>query len=114
MSKREAIDYLKLCSNYYANYEDGTCMESCEYYNHNECPVVYVNGLITELKEQLALTEKALALAVETMRYELGEEAIKNLYKDAMENLKDNLNMRFDTEMCDWYKTKAKEIMKNE
>lgn len=68
MSKRETLDYLKLCSNYYSNNEDGCCMESCEYYNHDECPVVYVNGLITELEEKLALTEKALELACKELR----------------------------------------------
>ena len=65
---------------------------------------------IYELEQKLSHTEKALALAVETMRYELGREAIKNLYKDAIKNLKDNLNMKFDTEMCEWFIEQAKEM----
>ena len=95
MSKRETLDYLKLCSNYYSSWEDGTCMESCEYYNHNECPVVYVNGLITELKEQLALTEKALELAC-----------------DACYGYTDDL-MTIETRK-NYFKTKAKEIKDSE
>lgn len=67
-----------------------------------------------KLKKQLAITEKSLELAVETMRYELGREAIKNLYKDAIKNLKDNLNMKFDTEMCEWFIEQAKEMLDNE
>lgn len=56
MSK-ERLDYQKLCPNHYSNYEDGCCMESCEFYNRNECPVVYVNGLIADLKAKLAEKE---------------------------------------------------------
>lgn len=69
---------------------------------------------VERLEKQLAITEKALELAVETMRYELGREAIKNLYKDAIKNLKDNLNMKFDTEMCEWFIEQAKEMLENE
>lgn len=53
MSK-ESLDYQKLCSNYYSSWEEGCCMESCEFYNHNECPVVYVKGLIADLETKLA------------------------------------------------------------
>ena len=69
---------------------------------------------VERLEKQLAITKKALELAVETMRYELGREAIKNLYKDAIKNLKDNLNMKFDTEMCEWFIKQAKEMLENE
>ena len=57
MSK-ESLDYKKLCSNYYSSWEEGCCMESCEFYNHDECPVVYVNGLIANLEAKLAESEK--------------------------------------------------------
>ena len=62
---------------------------------------------------QISVLEKALELAVETMRYELGREAIKNLYKDAMNNLKDNLNMKVDKGMCEWYIEQAQKEIKN-
>ena len=42
------MDYTKICSNFYSDYEDGCCMEACEFYNHNECPVQYVKGLLEE------------------------------------------------------------------
>lgn len=57
MSK-ESLDYQKLCLNYYSSWEEGCCMESCEFYNHNECPVVYVNGLIADLEAKLAESEE--------------------------------------------------------
>lgn len=59
MSK-ESLDYQKLCSNYYSSWEEGCCMESCEFYNHNECPVVYVNGLIADLEAKLAEKDRAI------------------------------------------------------
>ena len=67
-----------------------------------------------KLVRENKILAKALELAVETMRYELGREAIKNLYKDAIKNLKDNLNMKFDTEMCEWFIEQAKEMLENE
>ena len=69
---------------------------------------------ISDLQHRLEVADKALELAVETMRYELGREAIKNLYKDTIKNLKDNLNMKFDTEMCEWFIEQAKEMLGNE
>jgi chromosome segregation ATPase len=60
MSK-EILDYQKLCSNYYSSWEEGCCMESCEFYNHNECPVVYVNGLLEERDKTIADLEAKLA-----------------------------------------------------
>lgn len=60
MSK-ESLDYQKLCSNYYSSWEEGCCMESCEFYNHNECPVVYVNGLLEERDKTIADLEAKLA-----------------------------------------------------
>lgn len=100
MSKRETLDYLKLCSNYYSSWEDGTCMESCEYYNHNECPVVYVNGLITELKEQLALTKKALELACEEMIEDLQFDSEDDRHYTLQENI-------------EYFKTMAKKEIKD-
>lgn len=64
MSK-ERLDYQKLCPNHYSNYEDGCCMESCEIYNHDECPVVYVNELISDLEAKLAESEKHNAWVLE-------------------------------------------------
>ena len=66
MSK-ETLDYLKLCPNYYTNWEDGCCMENCTFNDLDECPIHYVNGLLEEkdqriadLEAKLTLTEKAL------------------------------------------------------
>lgn len=61
----ESLDYQKLCSNYYLSYEDGCCMESCEFYNHNECPVVYVNGLLEKKDDKIAELETEIADAEE-------------------------------------------------
>lgn len=66
------------------------------------------------LQDQLALTEKALELTVETMRYGLSRVTIKHLYSVAMKNLKDNLNRKVDTWIVEWFKEQAKEMMKSE
>lgn len=100
MSKRETLDYLKLCSNYYSSWEDGCCMESCEYYNHNECPVVYVNGLITELEEQLAITKKALELSCEEMIEDLQFDSEDDRHYTLQENI-------------EYFKTMAKKEIKD-
>lgn len=86
-----SLDYQKLCSNYYSSYEDGCCMESCEFYNHNECPVVYVNGLLEKKDEEIALTEKSLKIAVNIANQ-------KSAHLWTIEEIK----------------TKAKEMMKSE
>lgn len=67
---------------------------------------------IADIQHRLDVAEKALELACETMRYELGRESIKNLYKDAMKNLKNNLNMKTDKEMCKWYLEQAESELK--
>lgn len=69
---------------------------------------------VSELTSKLILIKKALALAVETLRFELGREAIKNLYKDALQNLSNNLNMKFDEEMSEWFIKQAEEVMRDE
>lgn len=69
---------------------------------------------IADLQHRLEVAEKALEMACETMRYELGRESIKNLYKDAMKNLKNNLNMKIDKEMCQWYLEQAEKELKGE
>ena len=60
LKNTSCLDYSKLCSNYLCNYEDGCCMESCEFYNHNECPVVYVNGLLGGKDKTIADLEAKL------------------------------------------------------
>lgn len=55
------LDYSKLCSNYICNHNDGCCMESCEFYNHDECPVVYVNCLLGEKDKTISDLESKLA-----------------------------------------------------
>ena len=95
MSK-ESLDYKKLCSNYYSSWEEGCCMESCEFYNHDECPVVYVNGLISDLETKLEITEKALEL----LKYQ------PNYYRFVNENT--------ETIDVDLAISKAKEMMKSE
>lgn len=79
-----------------------------------DCDLQTAYAYIKGQQDKITIIEKALELAVETMRYELGREAIKNLYKDAMSNLKDNLNMRVDKEMCEWYIAQAQKELKNE
>jgi hypothetical protein len=69
---------------------------------------------ISDLQHRLDVAKKALELACETMRYELGRESIKNLYKDAMKNLKNNLNMEIDKGMCQWYLEQAEKELKGE
>lgn len=69
---------------------------------------------IADLQHRLDVAEKALELACETMRYELGRDAIKNLYKDAMKNLKESLNMKTDKEICQWYLEQAEKELKGE
>ena len=79
MSKK-SLDYEKLCCNYYSSWEDGCCMESCEYYNHNECPITYVKELLAEKDQKIATLEQQLA----TMKKAL-ELALKDAYYDALE-----------------------------
>lgn len=104
MSK-ESLDYQKLCSNYYSSWEEGCCMESCEFYNHNECPVVYVNGLLEERDKTIADLEAKLAeseknVQVEEMLKNYGKEEIKKLHKRINEiverdkNIVENLNQQ--------------------
>ena len=69
---------------------------------------------ISDLQHRLDVAEIALELACETMRYELGRDAIKNLYKDAIKNLKENLNMKTDKEMSQWYLEQAERELKGE
>lgn len=69
---------------------------------------------VADLQYRLSVAEKALELACETMRYELGRDAIKNLYNDAIKNLKDNLNMKTDKEICQWYLEQAEKALKGE
>ena len=69
---------------------------------------------IANLQHRLDVAEIALELACETMRYELGRDAIKNLYKDAIKNLKENLNMKTDKEMSQWYLEQAERELKGE
>ena len=69
---------------------------------------------LADLQHRLDVAEKALELAIETMRYELGRDAIKNLYKDAIKNLKENLNMKTDKEMSQWYLEQAESELKGE
>lgn len=69
---------------------------------------------IADLQHRLDVAEKALELAIETMRYELGRDAIKNLYKDAMKNLKENPNIKIDKEMCQWFLGQAEKEVKGE
>lgn len=68
---------------------------------------------IRDLKQKLAAMKKALELAVETLRYEWGRDAIKELYKQAIENLEDG-NLGFDTKMAEWFEEQAKEMLKDD
>ncbi len=68
MSK-ESLDYSILCPNYYSSWEDGCCMENCEVYHRDECPIVYVNGLLSEKDEEIKILNKALELTNEHITF---------------------------------------------
>lgn len=109
------FDYLKLCPNYYTDWEEGCCMENCTLNDINECPIHYVKGLLEEKDkeitqrlviqekdylEQLALTEKALELACDCFYNNFGK-ALEpycecNISSEAMQK---------------HFKTKAEEMM---
>lgn len=79
-------------------------MESCEFYNHDECPVVYVNGLLEKKDEEIALTEKALELAVEEL--DDAKDMLRECGKKEWAGL---LNTSVD-----YFKAKSKEIVDND
>ena len=62
MSK-ESLDYSILCPNYYANWEEGCCMENCTHNDLNQCPIHYVKGLLDDKDQQIKILQKALELA---------------------------------------------------
>lgn len=129
------IDYTQICPEFYTNYEDGCCMENCIYNDLDECPIHYVKGLLDEkdkaienwqtmyesvmqtcgndakeikrIQDQLALTEKALKLACE----ELGcccDYCSYSAKPDCP------IEVICTDEAINYFKTKAKEIMKSE
>ena len=64
------------------------------------------------LNEENKILKKALELAIETMNYEIGADAIINLYKLAMKNLKENLpNAKVNEKVWDFYIEQAKESL---
>lgn len=106
MSK-ESLDYLKLCPNYYTNWEDGCCMENCTYNSLDECPIHYVNGLLEEKDETTKTLEKALELACKEITGSCEYCSYKTRIECPVEaNCLD--------EKINYFKTKAKEMMKSE
>ena len=47
------LDYLKLCPNYYTDWEEGCCMENCTFNDLNECPIHYVKSLLEEKDKEI-------------------------------------------------------------
>jgi hypothetical protein len=64
------LDYTKICSDFYSNSEDGCCFECCEFLNHDECPVGYVQGLLEE-KDTVIEELKEWNIKVETEHEEM-------------------------------------------
>lgn len=134
----ESLDYLKLCPNYYTNWEDGCCMESCAINDMSECPIHYVKGLLAEkdkaienwqtmyasvmhtchndkeeierLREQIALTEKALELVCERVKY-FEEMQDKEMGFSEFFGYDSDYDLKAIIEQ---YKEYAKEMMKSE
>lgn len=79
MSK-ESLDYEKLCCNYYSSWEDGCCMESCEHYHRDECPIIYVKELLAKKDDKISTIEKQLATMEKAMenaiipKFKIGQE----------------------------------------
>lgn len=120
------FDYLKVCPNYYSNWEDGCCMENCTFNDLDECPIHYVKGLLEEKDKAIANWETMYKSVVQTcgndekeikrLREQLAltEKAIIVAYK---EHKKDSTPSNWiyhisKEEYLDYIKTKAKE-MKN-
>lgn len=61
MSK-ESLDYSILCPNYYTNWEDGCCMESCTFNDLDQCPIHYVKGLLEDKDQQIEILQKGLGI----------------------------------------------------
>lgn len=84
-------------------------MENCEYYNHDECPVVYVNGLLSEREDKIAVLEKALELACED---------INSLYRKNELKAQTKLVLTMQPfgfmNLKEHFKKQAKEMMKSE
>ena len=62
MSKK-SLDYSILCPNYYTNWEEGCCMETCTHNDLDLCPIHYVKGLLEDKDQQIKILQKALELA---------------------------------------------------
>ena len=82
---KESLDYLKLCPNYYTDWEDGCCMENCTFNDLDQCPIHYVKRLLAEKEEQLEYFAK---------RDEEQENNLKNkqsFVKNVLRSIKRNL-----------------------
>lgn len=106
MSK-ETLDYSKLCPNYYTSWEDGCCMETCTFNDLDECPIRYVEGLLEEKNKKIADLEAKLEITKKAL-----ELACKNVYDN--EFIYVEQNEKVIKELINFFKTKAKEIMKSE
>lgn len=135
------IDYTQICPEFYTNYEDGCCMENCTFESKGYCPVRYVKGLLEEkdkvienwqtmyesvmqtcgndakeikrIQDQLALTEKALELACEEL-YDSNSISVcsycpHNLSAECPDICPSDKHI-----LTNYFKTKAKEMMKSE
>lgn len=63
----KGLDYSILCPRYYSSYEDGLCMETCEFYNRDECPVIYAEEFFAEKNYEIEVLEKTLKQISETL-----------------------------------------------
>lgn len=72
MSK-ESLDYSILCPNYYTNWEEGCCMETCTHNDLDLCPIHYVKGLLEDKDQQIAELEEQLSNAI-IPKFKVGQE----------------------------------------
>lgn len=91
----ESLDYLKLCPNYYTNWEDGCCMESCTINDMNECPIHYVKGLLEEKDKAIESWETMYKSVMQTCHNDKEEierlnKQLKNLQQEQIKEMQEH------------------------
>lgn len=102
MSK-ESLDYLKLCPNYYTNWEDGCCMENCTFNDLGECPIHYVKGLLEEKDKAIENWQTMYQSVVQTCYNDKEEIERLNKQLETQENTITNL-VEDNRASQEWYK----------
>ena len=91
----ESLDYLKLCPNYYTNWEDGCCMESCTINDMNECPIHYVKGLLEEKDKAIENWQTMYESVMQTCHNDKEEierlnKQLKNLQQEQIKEMQEH------------------------